>query len=258
MGLRKSARPKGPRPGTAWNENLSMFLEVLVTVFFANAFLLQAFAIPSSSMEPAMLIGDHVLVDRTAFSRSLTPIGGGILPQVRVTRGMEIVFKAPPEIKSGNMGRLFYVKRVIGLPGEVIRISGNTVYINGRPLDEPYKNLTSPQAVPPDFPPADDSGWAGEFPPEYRSSTVGTPEGRAFKVPAGHYFCLGDNRNISADSRIWGPLPADCVAGRPWRVYWSTRASTEEMLGRGFLGRAWGFVSGVFSKTRWDRFFMKY
>lgn len=254
---RARERRDAPKKAT-WYENTAMFLEVMVIVFFTNAFLLQAFAIPSASMEPAMLIGDHVLVDRAAFSRSLTPIGTSILPQVKIARGMELVFKAPPEIRTGNLPRLFYVKRVIGLPGEIIRMAGNQVYIDGRPLAEPYKNLTSPQAFSPDFPPANDSGWPEEFPVEYRSLAVDTPEGRGFRVPEGHFFCLGDNRNISADSRIWGPLPADCVAGKPWRVYWSTRAVTGDMLGKGFVERIWKFAAGLFSKTRWERIAKKY
>ena len=254
---KRRKRRDAPKKAT-WYENLAMFLEVLVIVFFTNAFLLQAFAIPSASMEPAMLIGDHVLVDRAAFSRSLTPLGGVILPQVKIARGMEVVFKAPPEIRTGDLSRLYYVKRVIGLPGEVIRMAGNQVFIDGRPLDEPYRNLTSPQAVSVDFPPANGSGWPEEFPVEYRSLAVDTPGGRGFRVPEGHFFCLGDNRNISADSRTWGPLPADCVAGKPWRVYWSTRATTEDMIGKGFAERIWKFATGLISKTRWERIPMKY
>jgi signal peptidase I len=240
------------------SENIGMLLEVLVVVFFANAFLVQAFAIPTSSMETTMLIGDHILVDRVAYSRSLSPVDGLLLPQVKISRGMKLAFKSPPEIKAGNLARLYYVKRIIGLPGEVLKVVDNQVYIDGRPIEEPYKNLSAPPAVSPNFPPETEFGWPAEFPKEYRACVVDTPMGKGFKIPEKHYFCMGDNRNVSADSRIWGPLPADCIVGKPWRAYWSTDVSTEDMLGKNVLVRAKDFVTGVFTKTRWNRILMKY
>jgi len=252
-----SSRENKPRHG-ALVDNIEMILEVLVLVFFVNAFLLQAFAIPTASMENEMLIGDHILVDRIAFSRSLGPIDKLILPQVRIERGMKLAFKSPPEIAARNISRLFYVKRVIGLPGETIRMAANEVYIDGRPIDEPYKNLTAPPAVSPDFPPQAQDGWPSEFPVAYRTSLVETPQGTAFKIPEGHYFCLGDNRNLSADSRIWGPLPADHIVGRPWRNYWSTRTTTADMLGKSAPARLKDFFLGIFTKTRWNRILKRF
>lgn len=246
------------KPKASWSENIAMLLEVLVVVFFANAFLVQAFAIPTSSMETTMLVGDHILVDRVAYSRSLSAVDGLVLPQLKIARGMKLAFKSPPEIKAGNLARLYYVKRIIGLPGEVIKVVDNQVFIDGRPIDEPYKNLSSPMAVSPNFPPESQDGWPAEFPNEYRTCIVDTAIGKGFKIPAGHYFCMGDNRNVSADSRIWGPLPADCVVGKPWRNYWSTDTTTENMLGKNVLARAKDFVTGVFTKTRWNRILMKF
>lgn len=258
MAKTNKAEPKVKEPKATWDENVGMILEVLMLVFFVNAFLVQAFTIPSSSMEKTMLIGDHVLVDRVAYSHSISPAGDVILPQRKLVRGMKLVFKAPPEIKAGNIGRLFYVKRVIGLPGEVIRLVNNQVYIDGTPIDEPYRNLSSPEAVSPNFPPEEGYNWPPEFPEEYRSCVVDTPSGKGFKIPAGHYFCMGDNRNVSADSRIWGPMPASCVAGRPWRAYWSTEASTSQMLSNNLVVRLVNFAAGFFTKTRWDRILLKY
>jgi len=253
------SRTKDKRPlGKAIEENLEMLLEVLVLVFFVNAFLLQAFAIPTPSMENNLLVGDHMLVDRIAYSHSLSKIDAAILPQVKIRRGMMVAFKSPPEIEARNIGRLFYVKRVIGLPGETIKIIGNKVHIDGRPIDEPYVNLTAPLSVSPDFPPASLNAWPAEFPRELRNFVVTTELGPAYKVPDGHYFCMGDNRNLSADSRIWGPLPADYVIGKPWRNYWSTKTTTDAMLGKSAPARMKDFVLGFFTKTRWNRIFKRF
>lgn len=239
-------------------DNVEMILEVLVLVFFVNAFLLQAFAIPTPSMENEMLVGDHILVDRVAYSRSLGWFDGVILPQVRIERGMKVAFKSPPEIEARNIQRLFYVKRVIGLPGETLQLIANKVYIDGRPIEEPYLNLSAPMAVSPDFPPSTPDAWPAEFPDVFRTSVVETPSGPAFKIPPGYYFCMGDNRNLSADSRIWGPLPADNIVGRPWRNYWSTKSTSADMLGRSAPARLKDFLLGVFTKTRWNRILKKF
>jgi len=253
----KSRKPRSSRHG-AVVDNVEMILEVLVLVFFVNGFLLQAFAIPTPSMEPEMLIGDHILVDRVAYSQSLGALDKLVLPQVRIERGMKVAFKSPPEIAAGNVNRLFYVKRIIGLPGETIRMSANTVYIDGRPIDEPYKNLSAPVSVSPDFPPSSPDAWPAEFPAAYRTYLVETPQGPAFKIPEGHYFCLGDNRNLSADSRIWGPLPGDDIAGRPWRNYWSTKTTTADMLDKGAPARLKDFFLGIFTRTRWNRILKRF
>ncbi len=254
----KPQKPRGKKIQRAFQENLEMILEVLVLVFFVNAFLVQAFAIPTASMEDNLLIGDHILVDRVAYSQSLSPIDAALLPQVKIQRGMIVAFKSPPEIKAGNIKKLFYVKRAIGLPGETIKIIGNKVYIDGRPIVEPYVNFRAPLTVSPDFPPDPAETWPEEFPEEYRSSLVRTEIGTAFKIPDGHYFCMGDNRNLSADSRIWGPLAADCIVGKPWRNYWSTESTTEDMLGKSLPARIKDFVLGFFTKTRWNRILKRF
>jgi signal peptidase I len=257
--MTKTDRPKKTvTRNAAFVENVEMILEVLILVFFVNAFLLQAFAIPTPSMENEMLVGDHILVDRIAFSRSLGMLDGLLLPQVRIERGMKVAFKSPPEIEARNINRLFYVKRVIGLPGETIKVIANKVYIDSRPIDEPYVNLSAPVSVSPDFPPASPDSWPAEFPREFRASLVESPLGTAYKIPEGHYFCMGDNRNLSADSRIWGPLPADDIIGRPWRNYWSTRTTTADMLGKSAPARLKDFLLGLFTKTRWNRILKRF
>jgi signal peptidase I len=254
--LERPGRKKPRKSG--WQENIGLVLEVLVLVTFVNAFLLQAFAIPTASMEDGMLIGDMILADRVAFSRAHSTLDSFLLPQREIRRGMIVAFRSPPEIRSGNLGQLHYVKRVIGLPGDLLRVADNIVTIDGVPLDEPYKNLSALETVPDRFPPEPGEPWPDAFPEEYRGFVVETPEGPAYKVPAGHYFCMGDNRNVSADSRIWGPLPADCVVGKPWRCYWSMRRTTEEMLDPNILARAKNLIVGVVTRTRWNRILKKY
>jgi len=239
-------------------ENVKTMIEALVLVFFLNAFLLQSFAIPSASMEDNMLIGDHLFAGRAAYDVAGQPLDRIFFPMKRIGRRDIVVFKAPPEIKAGNLSRLMYVKRVIGLPGDLVRISDNRVFINGRPLDEPYIFLKGIPSVPADFPPAEEGDWEPAFPEVYRSCVVPTSGGPAFRVPEGHYFCMGDNRNVSADSRVWGPLPAELVIGRPWRIYWSLAPDSGAGSRRDLLGRLADAVLRFPARTRWNRLLKKY
>jgi signal peptidase I len=238
--------------------NAKLLIEVLISVIFLNAFLLQSFAIPTPSMEDNMLIGDHLLASRTAYALTPGLLDRFVFPMRDIRRGDIVVFKAPPEIKAGNLGRMMYVKRVIGLPGELVRIVDNRVSIDGQPLAEPYVFLKGRPAVPSSFPPENPDLWEREFPAEYRSYAIRTGQGTAFRVPEGHYFCMGDNRNVSADSRVWGPLPAADIIGRPWRIYWSYAETSDYYLNRSFLGRLADVVTHFPAKTRWKRIFKKY
>ncbi len=247
-----------PGKGSGVRENIKMLLEVMVTVLFINGFLLQSFVIPTGSMENHMLVGDHLLVDKVAYSQPLSPVDALLLPQRNIERDMIVVFKAPPAIAVRDWSHLTYVKRVIGLPGETIQILGNVVYIDGKQLFDPYKTLMGLPSVPADFPPQDGASWWPEFPREFRDNIVQTESGPSFRVPAGHYFCLGDNRFISADSRIWGPLPADQIIGKPWRNYWSYDKTKAGNSGRGIIGKLTTTVRRFIGRTRWDRILKKF
>lgn len=224
-GKEREKRRKG-----AFREYMEMIAEVLVYVFFINAFLVQTQVVPTSSMEDYMLIGDHLLVNKVAFSSSPGKLEQLLFPKLKIRRGAVVTFKAPPEPEK------HYVKRVIGLPGETIRIDNNVVYINGEPLAEPYvywKESTSP--VPAYYPPR--------------------------KIPEGHYFVMGDNRNVSADSRVWGLLPASHIIGRPWRIYWSYESTSAEYLTPGILHKVKDLFLTIirfFDRTRWERTLKKY
>ncbi len=251
-GLRQTGEKGGVR------ENLKMLLEVTVTVLFINGFLLQSFAIPTGSMENHMLVGDHLLVDKVVYSQPLSPVDALVLPQRDIERNMIVVFKAPPAIAARDWSHLTYVKRVIGLPGETVQILRNVVYINGKQLFDPHKTLMGRPSVPADFPPRDGASWWPEFPREYRDNVVQTEKGPAFRVPAGHYFCLGDNRFISVDSRTWGPLPADHIIGKPWRNYWSYDKRKDADSGEGIIGSLTTAVRRFFVRIRWDRLLKKF
>jgi len=254
--LRNPRRQPGKEGGI--RENLKMLLEVIVTVLFVNGFLLQSCVIPTGSMENHMLVGDHLLVDKVAYSQPLSPVDTLLLPKRKIERNMIVVFKAPPAIAARDWSHLTYVKRVIGLPGETIQILRNVVFIDGKQLFDPYKTLMGRPSVPADFPPQDGRSWWPEFPREYRDNIVQTETGPAFRVPAGHYFCLGDNRFISADSRIWGPLPADHIIGKPWRNYWSYDRAKAVDRGRGIIGKLTTTVRRIFVRTRWGRILKKF
>jgi signal peptidase I len=254
--LKNRPREAGNEGGV--RENLKMLLEVIVTVLFVNGFLLQSFVIPTPSMETQMLVGDHLLVDKVAYGRPLSPVDALLLPQQKIERGMIVAFKAPPAIAARDWSHLTYVKRVIGLPGEMIQIIGNVVSIDGKQLFDPHKVLMGRPSVPADFPPRDGISWWPEFPREYRDNVVQTERGPVFRIPAGHYFCLGDNRFISADSRIWGPLPADYIIGKPWRNYWSYDRTRDGDSGRGVIGWLKNAPRRFMTRTRWDRILKKF
>jgi signal peptidase I len=221
-----------------------MILEVLVYVFFINTFLLQSQEIPTPSMVNTMLIGDRLLVDRVAFSSRLGEWDSFMLPRIEIERGMIVTFKSPAEMHKD------YVKRVIGMPGDLIRIENRKVYINGELLSEPYARfenesdeyerdyfpLQQPRTIDAlgtqsylpfrlDNPETHeiDKKRTVEFCNRFKEYVIknGKSGKLEFKVPEGHYFCMGDNRDNSLDSRFWGPLPQEYVIGKPWRVYWS-------------------------------------
>lgn len=242
-----------------FREYAELIAEVIIFVFFINAFLLQSYVIPSSSMEDTMLIGDHLLVDKVCYSQSLSGIDRIVLPQVKIQRGMIVTFSGPNEIYH-NRKEKNLVKRVIALPGETIRVEEDKVYINGELIEESYVYYKGGRAWG-RFPPESKFGWNLEFPAKFKQYVVETDRGKAFMVPEGHYFVMGDNRNHSFDSRSWGPLPANLIIGKPWRVYWSYESTSQEYLTTGIehkIKDIFNTIIHFFSKTRWERTFKKY
>ena len=246
---KKETIEEKPRETTV--EFLVSLAAVLVTGLFIITFIVQAFEIPSSSMEKTLLIGDHVFVNRIGFSPKTSWIGP-ILPYRQIRRGDIFVFLSPAE------PGLYVVKRVMGIPGDRIHLRDGVVYRNGEKLDEPYviHNPNDPYNPYrdnfPAVPPSDFNGvnpdWALTLPQHIQGGDI--------VVPENSYFGMGDNRDVSLDSRYWGFVPKENVVGRPMFIYWSFETPPDQYE-QTEIGQRLGFVAHVvihfFDQTRWRR-----
>ena len=248
---RADETPVEEKPRETTIEFLASLACVLVTGLFIITFILQAFEIPSSSMEDTLLIGDHVFVNREQFAPPSHWMGP-LLPYREIRRGDIVVFLSPEE------QGLFVVKRIIGVPGDHIHLRDGIVYRNGEKLNEPYAlhklaNYNPYRDNFPAVPPSDDYGvrneqWIQELPAHL--------EGEDVVVPPNSYFAMGDNRDVSYDSRYWGFIPRKNVIGRPMFIYWSfvTPPNQYEMRS---VGDRLGFMAHIiihfFDETRWSR-----
>jgi len=208
----------------------------VILALFIRTFVVQAFKIPTGSMEENLLIGDRLLVNKFVFGPTESRIERALLPVKAIRRGDVIVFKYPEEPERD------FIKRVVGLPGETIELRRKKVYIDGRPLDEPYVHFLEPPSAPSQF-------------HEETSFDVRERYGPV-TVPPDHYFVMGDNRDNSQDSRYWGFLPRDYVKGKALVIYWSYESGREDYEENGpgevLKGLASVFVH-FFTRTRWDR-----
>jgi len=232
-------RPGSDAPATfkksVPREYLESVVVAVILALFIRTFVVQAFKIPTGSMEPNLLIGDHLLVNKVIYSPSALPLEDRILAKKPIERGHVVVFKFPEDPTRD------FIKRVIGLPGETVEIRDKTVFINGQALTEPYAHFQEPPLHRDD--------------PEYSLRSEGVRDNWGPQVvPAGQLFVMGDNRDNSRDSRFWGFLPRDQVKGRALLVYWSYEASREEYHRTGYLDWLRDTLS-AFGKTRWSRFF---
>jgi signal peptidase I len=233
--MRDKPGAAGPFRKSVAREYLESIVVAVILALFIRTFAIQAFKIPTGSMEPNLLIGDHLLVNKLVYSLSLGAWEDRALGKKPIERGHVVVFKFPEDPTRD------FIKRVIGLPGETVEIRDKQVLINGRPLDEPYAHFI-------EGPPRRDdaeSGLRGE-------STRGSWGPQV--VPEGYLLVLGDNRDNSRDSRFWGFLPRDQVKGRALVVYWSYEATREEYHRTGWSEWVKDTFS-AFGRTRWRRFF---
>src|SRR5436190_272881 len=208
----------------------------VILALFIRTFIVQAFKIPTGSMEENLLIGDHLLVNKFVFGPTASSLERALLPVTSVKRGDIVVFKYPEEPDRD------FIKRVIGLPGETVEIRNKKIYIDGRPLDEPYVHILTP--------PSNDYQEVTSFDVRERYGPV--------SVPADKYFVMGDNRDNSQDSRYWGFLPRDYVKGRALLIYWSYESGREDYVDEGLWAstkRLASVVTHFFTKTRWERLF---
>ena len=220
----------------------------ILLLLFLTTTLVQAFVIPTGSMEDTLLIGDHLLVDKLAYAPS-GPVSKFVLPYTDIKRGDIIVFRYPVDISQT------FVKRCMGVPGDRIRVINKQVYLNGVKLDEPYKVHKM------------------DYIDSYRDNFPGEPnvsvDRRAIDmlqnhvvngevvVPPNSYFAMGDNRDSSLDSRYWGFVPRENIIGKPLVVYWSYDAPTSDLNSPSIsVSHVVDLAENFFAKTRWRRSFM--
>jgi signal peptidase I len=217
-------------------------LNILI-LLFGTTTLVQAFIVPTGSMESTVLIGDHLLVDKLSYAPP-DSFSKYLLPYTEPKRGDVIVFRYPMDIRQN------FVKRVIGVPGDHIRIVDKVVYVNGKALVEPYTQHVDSRMEPyRDNFPAPPNGPVADRAQEMLSAQVSNGE---LVVPPGNYFAMGDNRENSLDSRYWGFVPRENIIGKPLVIFWSYDAPTEQWAGDSgshYLDLAKNF----FTKTRWNR-----
>ncbi len=204
----------------------------VILALFVRTWVVQAFKIPTGSMENNLLIGDHLLVNKFVFGPT-GALGRALLPVRDITRGDIVVFKYPEEPERD------FIKRVIGLPGDTIELRAKKVHVNGQPLDEPYVHFLTP---------ASDLSEVTSMDVRERYGPV--------TVPSDQYFVMGDNRDNSQDSRYWGFLPRNYVKGKAMMIYWSYESDRDDYVESGVgatIGRLFSVVTHFFTRTRWER-----
>jgi signal peptidase I len=236
----QKAAPAAPRTfkKSAIREYFEAMVTAVILALFIRTFVVQAFKIPTGSMENNLLIGDHLLVNKFVVGPTRTPAEQTFLPVGPIERGDVLVFKYPVEPERD------FIKRVIGLPGESVEVRDKRVFINGKPLDEPYVHYLEAPSAP------SETSEITSFDVRDRYGPV--------TVPADQYFMMGDNRDNSADSRYWGFLRRDYIKGRAVIIYWSFESVREDYQDDG-AGATIRNIASVFAhfftRTRWDRMF---
>jgi len=219
-------------------EYFEAMVTAVILAFFIRTFVVQAFKIPTGSMENNLLIGDHLLVNKFVFGPTASRIEHALLPMGTIKRGDILVFKYPVQPDRD------FIKRVIGLPGETLEVREKKVYINGKMLDEPYVHYLDTYGGPSDLHEVTSSDVREHFGP--------------VTVPPDQFFMMGDNRDNSADSRYWGFLKRDYVKGRALMIYWSYESDREDYEQEGASATIKDLASvftHFFTRTRWDRMF---
>lgn len=251
MPAKEKNKEKIEKPKETLPESILGIASVLVAGLFIITFIVQAFEIPSSSMENTLLIGDHVFVDRLTPTAKAAYVGP-LLPYRPVRRGEIIVFLHPKQ------PGLYVVKRIMGVPNDRIHLRGGKLYINGVEQSEPYLNPVHIPIPYADEFPSRPAAEASEVVPEWPMFMHEHIQGDDLVVPEGSYFGMGDNRSRSLDSRYWGFIPRENVVGRPMFIYWSfvtPEGQYEHTSMTDRLGFLLHIITHFFSETRWSRMF---
>ena len=248
----KSKDKKPEKKKESLPESIAGIASVLVSGLFILTFMVQAFEIPSESMVSTLLVGDHVFVDRLSPTAKAAYVGP-LIPYREIKHGDIIVFLHPKE------PGMYVVKRIIGIPGDRIHLHDGTVYRNGEALNESYVHHSGPSYSPyrdqfPAVPPDGDSNVNPEWPMVMREHL----KDGDLLVPPDSFFGMGDNRDVSLDSRFWGFIPRENVIGRPLFIYWSFDTPKDQYERTSMADRV-GFLVHVithfFGETRWNRMF---
>jgi signal peptidase I len=226
-----------PKPPSTFREYLEAIVIAVLFLGFTNTFVIKTFFIPSGSMEDTLLVGDHLFVNRFIYGGAPTALERTLLPLREPRRGDIVIFRSP------ERPTVDLVKRLIGLPGDTVQVVDKRLYVNGDLVPDGAYAMHKDPHVYPDSP---------ELDPQRRIRDNFGP----IHVPEGEYFCMGDNRDHSYDSRYWGGVPRKYLKGRAFLIYWSYGGGTSDGSWHGLgaklseLGRtALGFVT----QTRWLR-----
>jgi signal peptidase I len=241
-------RPPRPKRRRSLVQSL---LGIAVVFVFCITFVVQAFRVPSFSMENTLLAGDFMLADKFHFADN-DGAWGRLLPYRSIQRGDIVVFRNPVELPQ------YVVKRVIGIPGDHLRLQDKVVYINGKPLHEGYAVHAPGYDVYRDsFPAPNASDTTGNVDSRWRTEMSRYIADNELVVPPGRYFVMGDNRDHSLDSRYWGFVPRANILGRPLVIYLSVRnwgdntsgVSDDKLFPSGQM------LAHFLQLARWDRVF---
>jgi len=210
-------------PKSVIREYVEIILTCLLFILFLRTYVLQQSDIPSGSMEDTILVGDYIIVNRFLYAPTLWEWERFLLPVREIRRSDVVVFKHPPDPARD------FIKRVVGVPGDTVELRRGFLFVNGEPVEEPYLNEL------------------------YRQASSFGP----VTVPSGQYFLLGDHRNHSSDSRVWGPVPQGLIKGRALLVLFSTDAAPDpdrppdQVTLRSMGSKLYNLVF----RSRWDRAF---
>jgi signal peptidase I len=219
-------------------EYLEALIIAAIFLRFTNTWVIQTFYIPSGSMEQTLLVGDHLFVNRFIYGPAATGLERRLLPLRDPKRGDIVIFRSPEN------PTLDLVKRCVGQPGDTIKVVDKHLSINGKMVDDASYAIHRDPMLYTDLSVSEQGRRRDNYGPE--------------QVPEGHYFCMGDNRDLSYDSRFWGMLPRDLVKGRALFIYWSNGGPTSDGQWRGWgdqLRQLAGTAAGFFTNTRWERTF---
>ena len=237
MSSTEPAEPEASR--SVLREYAEALLVAVILAVFARTYVVQAFKIPTGSMEENLLIGDHILVNKFVYGENASALERALLPSQPIRRGDVVVFKFPEEPSRD------FIKRCIGLPGDQVEIVDKVLFVNGEAVDdEAYTYRTDPRIYP-----------------QSVFLHAGLRDRDNFgpvTVPEGQFFFLGDNRDSSNDSRFWGTVPSDYVKGRAFMVYWSFASDLEPIDWPGYKGKVKQLTNvfiRFFTHTRWGRSF---